>query len=102
MLELRPTCENCQTKLPPHSREAMICSFECTYCAECVRDVLQNVCPNCGGGFCQRPVRPNTDLVGNTSLAKYPASSTRVHKTVDPSAHQALVDRIAKTPPEAR
>ncbi len=57
MLELRPTSENCNKLLPHDSLEAMICSFECTYCKSCVEEVLENVCPNCGGGFCERPIR---------------------------------------------
>ena len=51
MLELRPTCEHCNTALPPHSREARICTYECTFCATCVEHVLGNVYSNCGGGF---------------------------------------------------
>ena len=50
MLELRPICENCGKDLPNDSNEAMMCTFECTYCADCVTNVLHNVCPNCGGG----------------------------------------------------
>ena len=59
MLELRPTCEQCNKALPPASLEARICSYECTFCAACVEDVLGNVCPNCGGGFTARPIRPS-------------------------------------------
>ena len=58
MLELRPTCENCNKALPPHSTEAMICTFEYTFCADCVENILNNICPNCGGRFEKRPVRP--------------------------------------------
>src|SRR5262249_61055804 len=58
MLELRPTCEHCNKALPPDSLEARICSYECTFCATCADDLLGNVCPNCGGGFAPRPVRP--------------------------------------------
>ena len=58
MLELRPTCEHCNKALPPHSTDARICSYECTFCATCVDTLLSNVCPNCGGGFVPRPVRP--------------------------------------------
>ena len=57
MLELRPTCEHCNTALPPDSTEARICSFECTFCASCADGLLGNVCPNCGGGFVPRPIR---------------------------------------------
>ena len=58
MLELRPNCECCDKDLPPHSTEAFICSYECTFCADCVAQPLNNVCPNCGGGFAPRPIRP--------------------------------------------
>lgn len=58
MLELRPNCEYCDRDLPPDSTQARICSYECTYCANCVETHLSNVCPNCGGGFAPRPIRP--------------------------------------------
>jgi uncharacterized protein len=58
MLEIRSHCENCGKKLPNESTEAMICSFECTFCNDCVENVLKNVCPNCGGGLEKRPIRP--------------------------------------------
>ena len=74
MLELRPNCECCDKDLPPDSSEAMICTFECTFCADCVTDVLGGVCPNCGGELVRRPVRPVA------KLAKYPASTKRVLK----------------------
>ena len=57
MLELRPNCERCDRDLPPDA-DARICSYECTFCAECAERVLENVCPNCGGGFVSRPIRP--------------------------------------------
>ena len=74
MLELRPNCECCDKDLPPDSSEAMICTFECTFCADCVADILGGVCPNCGGELVRRPVRPAA------KLAKYPASTKRVLK----------------------
>ncbi|MCW5874179.1 MAG: DUF1272 domain-containing protein [Anaerolineales bacterium] len=73
MLELRPNCECCNTDLPPEA-EAYICSFECTFCAACAHDKLKLVCPNCGGGFVRRPVRPAHKLL------QYPASTQRVYK----------------------
>jgi uncharacterized protein len=76
MLEIRPVCENCAKALPPDSIEARICSFECTFCAACVEAVLRGICPNCGGGFQPRPIRPAN------KLEKYPASDIRVHKPV--------------------
>jgi len=74
MLEIRPNCECCDRDLPPESREAMICTFECTFCADCVAGVLGSACPNCGGEFVPRPIRPAA------LLAKYPASTKRVLK----------------------
>ncbi|WP_156916833.1 DUF1272 domain-containing protein [Leisingera aquimarina] len=58
MLELRPNCELCDKDLPPDAADARICSYECTYCAECVEQVLHDVCPTCGGAFAPRPIRP--------------------------------------------
>jgi len=75
-LELRPNCEGCDCDLPPASAEARICSYECTFCAACVAR-LQNVCPNCGGGFTPRPVRPAGEWRPGLSLAKRPASAAR-------------------------
>ena len=74
MLDLRPNCECCDRDLAPDSPDAMICTFECTFCADCVRDRLGGVCPNCGGEFVRRPVRPAA------LLAKYPASTKRILK----------------------
>jgi hypothetical protein len=72
MLKLRPNCEYCDMDLPPDSNEAMICSFECTFCQSCVTQVLKGVCPNCGGDFCSRPTR---DIKW---LDKHPPSSKRI------------------------
>src|SRR5438093_6860451 len=66
MLELRPSCELCDRDLPPASTEAMICTFECTFCARCVRETLHNVCPNCGGGF--RSEEHTSELQSLTNL----------------------------------
>ena len=74
MLELRPNCECCDKDLPPASAEAMICTFECTFCADCVDNVLKGVCPNCGGNLVIRPIRPAAKLLNN------PASTKRVLK----------------------
>jgi uncharacterized protein len=77
-LQLRPNCEYCDKDLPPDATEARICSYECTFCADCVDQVLCNVCPNCGGGFAPRPIRPVTERRPGVCLAKQPASSQRV------------------------
>ena len=102
MLELRPTCENCDTPLPPASTDAMICSFECTFCRDCMKDVLDNVCSNCGGGFSPRPIRPATNWNGDNFLDVYPASTTRRHTPVDPTAHRKLRARIGDLAPDRR
>ena len=102
MLELRPTCEHCNAALPPESTEARICSFECTFCAPCVRDVLLNVCPNCGGGFEARPIRPRRNLRGDNDLAHHPASPTVHHRPVDRERHAAFAAAIADIAPRDR
>ena len=102
MLELRPTCEHCDKALPPASTEARICSFECTFCAACVERVLGNVCPNCGGGFAARPVRPEHDRARGNFLGRYPASTTRKHRPVDAAAQRTLVAAIGDIRPELR
>ena len=102
MLELRPTCEHCNTPLPPASTEAMICSFERTFCQTCVRTVLHDVCPNCGGGFAPRPIRPKTNWNGGNFLGKYPPSQKVKHRPVDRTAHDRLRDRAQSLPPERR
>jgi uncharacterized protein len=101
-LELRPTCEHCNAALPPDSTEARICSFECTFCATCVADVLLDVCPNCGGGFERRPVRPRQNLRGDNDVGHHPASRTVRHRPVDVAAHRAFAESIRATPPAKR
>ena len=77
MLEIRQCCENCGKSLPNESNEAMICSYECTFCIQCVENILENVCPNCGGGFEKRQTRPNSQL------AKYPIRNYKVFKPIE-------------------
>jgi len=74
MLKLKPNCECCNRDLPPDARDAMMCSFECTFCSACAAGVLQGRCPNCGGELVRRPIRPGG------KLAQYPASTERVYK----------------------
>jgi hypothetical protein len=74
MLALRPSCECCDRDLPPDSRDAVICSFECTFCRDCADGLLKGRCPNCGGELVRRPIRLSA------KLAKYPPSSQRVFK----------------------
>jgi hypothetical protein len=102
MLELRPTCENCNKALPPNAGDARICSYECTFCATCVETVLGNICPNCGGGFVRRPVRPSRNWQGDNFIGKDPASTTIRHRPVDASAHAQLVEKLKSIPPHER
>lgn len=78
MLQLRPNCEYCDKDLPANSAEAMICTYECTFCCDCVQNILENVCPNCGGGFEKRPTRPQVARRDGLSLNHHPASKKRV------------------------
>jgi len=96
MLELRPCCELCARDLPPAAGEARICSFECTFCADCAERVLSNVCPNCGGGLWPRPVRPRA------KLEQYPPAPQRKLKPLDPARHAALLARYRDVPPTER
>src|SRR5262245_12639222 len=99
MLELRPTCENCNAPLPPSSLSAMICSFECTFCRTCVANILENVCPNCGGGFCPRPIRPENDWTNGDYLGSYPASTKVRHRPVSTTLHREFSKSIKSIPP---
>ncbi len=96
MLEIKPNCENCGKSLPNESHEAMICSFECTFCADCAKDVLYNVCPNCGGGLEKRPTRPSG------LLAKYPASSKMYMSPVDQEQFKEMLAKYKHIDPRKR
>lgn len=101
-LELRPNCEACDKDLPPHATQAMICTYECTFCADCVESLLANVCPNCGGGFSPRPIRPRHEWREGLSLAKRPASTVRVGLSYPIGEVKAFSVRLKATPPEER
>jgi len=102
MLELRPICENCAVSLPPDSTEARICSFECTFCRACVETVLQGVCPNCGGGFVPRPVRPSRNWKGENYLGKYPPAPQKKHRPVDREVHERFAEKLKGISPVKR
>jgi hypothetical protein len=101
-LQLRPNCEYCDKDLPPHSTEARICSYECTFCADCVAGKLDNVCPNCGGGFVARPIRPAREWRAGTSLEKQPASTKRLQLNYSLDDIATHSKRIRDIPPEQR
>jgi len=96
MLEIRPICEQCGKPLPPNATDAMICTFECTYCADCVNNILYNVCPKCRGGFEKRPIRTKY------ALQKYPAASTRVFAPLDPILFKPILEKLKEVKPEDR
>ncbi|WLI89044.1 DUF1272 domain-containing protein [Massilia sp. R2A-15] len=102
MLELRPGCENCNKPLPPDSPDARICSYECTFCADCVDNVVHNVCPNCGGNFVPRPIRPARDWKGGNFLGNDPATTKVTYKPVDKSLFAPLLAALRDMPPEQR
>lgn len=102
MLELRPSCEHCDRDLPPDSQQAKICSFECTFCADCADNIFLNVCPNCGGGFVARPVRPAHGWKRPWWLGERPASETRVHRPKDIDAHAEFAREIRVIAPHKR
>jgi hypothetical protein len=102
MLELRPNCELCDRDLPPESADARICSYECTFCAACVEDVLGNVCPNCGGGFEPRPIRPAKDRREGTGLAHDPPGTERRHTPYTRAELDAFAGSLRGLPPSER
>ena len=104
MLELRPNCELCDKDLPPDSLEARICSYECTYCADCVETVLFNVCATCGGGLSARPIRPRNFLRANPELglSVHLASQTRRVSKFARSEIEEMVEKLRAFNPEER
>lgn len=102
MLQLRPNCEWCDKDLPPDSQQARICSYECTFCQTCADKVLSNVCPNCGGGFQPRPIRPRAARRPGVGLAHQPASTQRVHLKKDRDEVGRFIALIRGIPPHER
>ncbi|MDY7393843.1 DUF1272 domain-containing protein [Aureibaculum sp. 2210JD6-5] len=96
MLEIRPNCEHCNKALPNKATDAMICSFECTYCKTCAIEIFKNVCPSCSGNFVERPIRPKKEV------EKYPASIKPIFKPKDLEKAKLNSDKYATIPPEKR
>jgi len=96
MLEIRPVCEHCGKKLSADSTEVMICSYECTFCKDCVDDVLYNVCPNCGGGLEKRPVRPLEKLL------LHPPVKLKIHNPVKTVQFEPMLNKYKNISPEKR
>jgi len=102
MLEIKPNCELCDKDLPVDSLEACICSYECTFCTTCVEDTLHNVCPNCGGGFEFRPVRPKTAHREGVSASDHKPSDKRVVTKLSRDEIGKFAQSLKEIPPERR
>jgi hypothetical protein len=96
MLEIRPSCEHCNKDLPNSSTEAMMCSFECTYCKKCALEIFENVCPTCAGNFVERPIRPKK------MIEKYPASTKQAFKPKDLEIAKINTQKYKNKKPEKR
>jgi len=104
MLELRPNCEWCDRDLPAASAEARICSYECTYCAECAENVLHNVCPTCGGNFAHRPIRPQRAYRDSPKLGlkNQPAAIERTHSKYSAEEVKTFTGKLKAVAPNQR
>ena len=102
-LQLRPNCEYCDKDLPPASTEARICSYECTFCADCVENKLHNVCPNCGGGFVPRPIRPAKEWrAGTVGSEAQPPSTSASSCQIQSRRYRRAFGAHPEIPPEDR
>ncbi len=102
MLALRPNCERCDKDLPADAEDARICSYECTFCANCVDTVLQNVCPNCGGGLVSRPIRPANQWRDGVGRSNQTPQTDRVHMKHSETEQRELTERLKDVPPSER
>jgi hypothetical protein len=102
MLQIRPNCELCDRDLAADSSAARICSYECTFCADCVETELHNVCPNCGGGFTARPIRPKNEHRRGSSREHQPPSPKRVHSAYSREQIRDFVNGVKDIPAEQR
>jgi len=102
MLELRPNCELCDRDLPPGAAAARICSYECTFCDDCVEDVLSGICPNCGGNFVPRPIRPERAWRPSTGLVNDPPGRERRRAAYTPDEIRAFAASLRHLEPAER
>ena len=102
MLALRPNCELCDVDLPPDAPNARICSYECTFCADCVEKVLRNVCPNCGGELVRRPIRPRQEWRPGAGLGHSPPDTARRRLSYTMDEVAELTAKLCDVPPAQR
>lgn len=102
MLEIRPNCEYCDKDLPANATDAYICTYECTFCRRCVDTVLMNVCPNCGGNFCPRPIRPSKEHRAGLSLIHQPSSLLRRAMAFDENEVKLFSQKLKHLKPNDR
>lgn len=102
MLDIKPNCELCNKNLAANSTEAFICTYECTFCRDCVNSILNNVCPNCGGNLCSRPIRPSKEYRAGVSLIQQPSSDKRVNTSYSEQEIQDFVKPIKHISPDKR
>jgi uncharacterized protein len=102
LLSLRPNCELCDVDLPPDAADAWICSYECTFCADCVQNVLRNVCPNCGGNLVPRPIRPRRAWRTGTGLEHDPPDTKRRSLRYTTQEVAQLTAELCDVPPGER
>ena len=38
---MKTICESCNKSLQPNSLKAFICKYECTFCIDCVKNILR-------------------------------------------------------------
>ncbi|WP_317043816.1 DUF1272 domain-containing protein [Maribacter sedimenticola] len=86
---MRTNCENFDKALPNNSIEAMICTYECTFCKDCVENILHNVCPNCGGGFEKRPSRPKNGMIKHPPRKDKVLKPVKINTYLEPNKHIA-------------
>lgn len=102
MLILKPNCEFCDVDLAADASNARICSYECTFCADCVENILHNVCPNCGGGFVSRPIRPAQAHRPGVSREHHPPSTERVNTKLSQTEISDFSASLQNTEPSDR
>ena len=98
MLELRPTCENCNKPLPPNAADARICTYECTFCAACVETCSVTFAPTAAAASFRGRSGPRRNWKGDNFLGKDPASTKLRHRPVDPAAHARFAAALEEHP----